>query len=105
MRLYTVLGMLLIYLPVLSQNSIIEKLDKVEQSKTISQPKEIWTALLPLKDKDSVVLITFSKSSGAMLFHGQTTKKEVLGDLNATGFKHRYFVLLIDRKAILFLND
>ncbi|MFT4755074.1 MAG: hypothetical protein ACI85Q_002639 [Salibacteraceae bacterium] len=103
--LLTVSAFLLLQLPLQAQISISEKLERVQSSKYISTPNEILKELMPLMEKDSVVLISFSKSNGVMQQHIQTTKKVVLQDLATTGFKQRYFVLLIDRKAIVYFEN
>lgn len=102
---FTVLVIIFLQLPLQAQHPITKKLKKVQSSKYLSIPQDIKKELLPLMDKDSVVLITFSKVTGGMLNHVQTTKKEVLYDLAVTGFEQRYFVLLIDRKAIIYMYN
>ena len=102
---FTISMLLLLQFPLQAQQTVTENLDQVESSKYITRPDDIKADLLPLMDTDSVTLITFSNCSGALLNHTQLSKKEVLRDLNMTGFKERYFILLIDNKAVIYMND
>jgi len=94
----------LVNLSLHGQISTLERLQLIESSHNISNPGELEKVLVALKDNDIVALITFSKFSGALLEHGQVTKMEVLNELENTGFEERYFVLLIDKKAIFYLD-
>jgi hypothetical protein len=87
------------------QLPVAEKLKLIETSQHISAPNELPAALKLVKEKDTVALITFSKSSGALLTYKNVTKKFVLNDLSNTGFKKRYFVVLVGSKAIFFLDN
>lgn len=102
---FIILGLILLQVPLQAQVPIIEQLKQVKSSKHISIPHDIEKELNPYLDKDSVAIITFSKATGKMLNHLQTTKKEVLCDLEKTGFKQRYFMLLIDSKAIIYMDN
>lgn len=102
---FTILIIIFLQFPLNAQVPIPDKFKLIESAIHISEPFEIEKKLMRLMDKDSVVLITFSKSTGVMLNHVQTTKTEVLYDLAVTGFVQRYFVLLIDRKAIIYMDN
>lgn len=95
---------ILVNLSLRGQLPMLERLQLIESSYSIAYPRELVKELIGLKDNDSVGLITFSKSSGKVLGHVEVTKKDVLNELKKTGFEERYFVLLIDKKAIFYLD-
>ncbi|RDY60872.1 hypothetical protein [Flagellimonas nanhaiensis] len=94
----------LFQLTVVAQTQEIEKLRLVETSEFIQEPKDILTHLDYLQEKDSVVLITFLKLNGMLLEHGSISKRELLKTLEKTHFRNRYFVVLLGKKAVFYLE-
>ncbi|SNY95342.1 hypothetical protein [Flagellimonas pacifica] len=87
------------------QLPVAEKLKLIETSQHMSSPNELHTALKLVKEKDTIALITFSKSSGELLEYKNVSKKFVINDLINTGYKNRYFVVLVGSQAIFFLDN
>ncbi len=91
-------------LSLMAQSPEVQKLQLIKTSEYLDAPGGLSRSLEHLKERDSVVLITFAKESGALLEHGAVTKKKLLEELKATHFIHRYFVVLIGKKAIFYIK-
>jgi len=77
----------------------------IEVSIHINEPKEIIKELNPLKDTDSLMIITFSKATNNLLEQKKIIKKTALNELKKTGFKKQYFILLIGSKAVFYIKE
>ncbi|TAI49481.1 hypothetical protein [Flagellimonas allohymeniacidonis] len=86
------------------QNQELEKLRLIENSVHIEEPKGILPHTRQLKPLDSLVLITFSKTTGELLEHKMITKGTLIRDLDLNQFQYYYFVVLIDRTAIFYMD-
>ncbi|TXN37847.1 hypothetical protein FVB32_06035 [Flagellimonas hymeniacidonis] len=82
----------------------VEKFALIETSEFIEEPKDVLAHIVNLKSKDSLELITFLKTNGELAEHGTITKKALTEILERTNFRNRYFVVLIDKTAIFYLD-
>lgn len=88
----------------MAQSPEVQKLQLIKTSEYLEAPGNLIGSLEHLKERDSVVLITFAKRNGTLLEHGAVTKKKLLEELGTTHFIHRYFVVLIGTKAIFYIK-
>ncbi|WP_131819071.1 hypothetical protein [Flagellimonas flava] len=87
------------------QLPVAEQLQLIETSEHLDDPYDLIGELQLLQAHDNLALITFSKASGELLDYCNTNKESVLIDLQTTGFQKRFFVVLVDKKAIFYLDN
>ena len=96
--------LLLLTLSLSAQIPPLEHLQLIETAEYIDQPLELKNKLKEIKEADNLTLITFGKSSGVLKEHISLTKADLVKELEITGFKNRYFVVLVGQKAIFYLE-
>lgn len=103
--LFSLLALLFINTYSYAQLPVSQELRLIEDAVHIPNPSDIREELQTIKDQDSITLILFSKKEGVLMGHHKMTKSMLLSELKSTGFKNRYFVALIRKKAIFYLNE
>ena len=88
----------------LAQIAIPKEFALVETAQHIKEPAEIRTVVDSLHDSDSLVITTFSKATGGIIEYKKITKATLLSDLAMTGFRERYFMIIVGANAIFYLN-
>ncbi len=102
---FSLLWLLSLHIYSYGQLPISQELQLIEDAVHISNPSGIREELQSYKDQDSITLILFSKKDGVLIGHQKITKSTLLLELESTGFIDRYFVVLIRKKAIFYLNE
>ncbi|RIV36699.1 hypothetical protein D2V08_01580 [Flagellimonas lutimaris] len=96
---------LLFLSPVRSQLPDVEELQLIEDAIFLEHPTDMVDEMAKLKVGDTLTLITFSKATGQLLEHRYTSKEQTITELKKTGFRNRYFVLLIGKTALFHMDN
>jgi len=94
----------LFHFTIMAQQIDINQFSLIETAEFIEEPKDLLGHVKNLKPDHPVVFVTFEKRSGELLDHATITKKALMEIFSRSNFEQRYFVVLIDEKAIFYMD-
>lgn len=96
--------MCLFHFTTMAQEVDVNQFSLIETTEFIEEPKDLLDHIKHLEPNETLVLVTFEKSSGELLDHVTITRKALMEIFKRSKFEQRYFMVLIDKKAIVYMD-